>query len=242
MPAEAAPGACRPHNNDDVFITTQLELLGDIDSSEPATLILPLASEAQQQPIVRYTEEPVRGPQVFSFDKEVERSVYDQQVVERLETLADGASKREQRALATAIGRATKSLSVAAVEVKPGQRKLRLFYSIAADKVAEKEFEFSVIGPLPSFVIQTGGSIGVIALLPRNTSIVTAEALADPNNPASAIQRTDANLGGRPAMGRFWQNDPLFRVRIGTPKRGDWCGRRSAGRTGSRADISRTAP
>ena len=48
---------------------------------------------------------------------------------------------------------------------------------------------------------------------PANTSIITAEALTDPNTPAAAIQRTDATLGGRPAMSWFWQNDPLFRVR-----------------------------
>ncbi len=200
------------HSQDDVFVTVGLDLVGDIDTSEPATLILPLASEAQQEPLLRYTDAPIRGAQVFTFD-EVERSVYDQQVVDRLEKLGDGASKKEQRAVATAVGRAAKSLSSTIVEVKPGQRRLRLFYSIAADKVADREFEFSVIGPLPSFVIQTGGSIGVIALLPRSTQVVSAEALTDPNNPGSALPRTDATLANRPAMSWFWQNDPLFRVR-----------------------------
>lgn len=200
-------------DHDDVFVTVQLELLGDIDTSEPATLILPLASEAQQQPLLRYTDEPITGAQVFTFD-DVERSVYDEQVVERLEALADGASKKEQKRLATAISRATKSLSATVIEVQPGQRQLRLFYGIAADRVADKEFEFSVIGPLPSFVIQAGGSIGVVTLLPRNTSVVSAEGLTDPNNPGSAIQRTDGGIiGARFVTGWFWQNDPLFRVR-----------------------------
>ena len=201
------------HDRDDVFVTVDLELLADIDAQQKATLILPLAEEAQQQPVLRYTDRPITGAQVFTFD-DVERSVYDEQVVDRLEALADGASKREQRALATAIGRAAKSLSATVVEVEPGQRRLRLFYSIAADKVADREFAFSVIGPLPSFVIQAGGSIGVIALLPRNTAIVSADAFTDPSNPGTPIQRTDAPpLGARPAMGWFWQNDPLFRVR-----------------------------
>ncbi len=89
------------HAQDDVFVTVGLDLVGEIDASEPATLILPLASEAQQQPLLRYTDDPIRGAQVFTFD-EVERSVYDQQVVDRLEKLGDGASKKEQRAVATA--------------------------------------------------------------------------------------------------------------------------------------------
>jgi hypothetical protein len=200
------------HQQDDVFVTVDLELLADVDPGQEATLILPLAAEAQQAPILRYTDKPINGAQVFTFD-EVERSVYDQQVVDRLEALADGATKKEQRSLATAIGRAAKSLSATVIQIAPGQRRLRLFYAIAADKVADREFEFSVIGPLPSFVIQAGGSIGVITLLPRNTTVVTAEGLTDPNNPGSAIQRTDANLAARPLLGWFWQNDPLFRVR-----------------------------
>lgn len=140
---------------------------------------MPLASEAQQQPVLRYTSQPITGAQVFAFDP-VERSDYDDKVVEKLEALADGASKREQRDLAVAIGRAASSLSSAVVDVEPGQRSLRLFYGVSADKVADREFEFSVVGPLPSFMIQAGGSIGVTTLLPRNTTVVSAEGLTDP--------------------------------------------------------------
>ena len=204
------PGA---QDHDDVFVTVTMELLGDIDSAQEAILILPMSQEAQQQPVVRYTSEPITGSQVFAFDP-VDRSDYDDEVIERLERLADGASKREQRDLAVAIKRAARSFSSTVVKVDPGQRQLRLFYAIAADRVGEKEFEFSVIGPLPSFVIGTGGSIGVITLLPRNTSIVSAEGLTDPNNPGSAISRTDGGvLGGRFVTSWFWQNDPLFRIR-----------------------------
>jgi hypothetical protein len=201
------------HEQDEVFVTTTLGLTGDIDAEKEAVLILPLASEAQTKPIVRYTEDLITGPAVFEFD-EVERSVYDQQLVDRLEKMADGASKREQRDFAVAVGRAASSLSVTTVTVKPGQRDLRLFYKIAADKVADREFQFDVIGPLPSFVIQTGGSIGVITLLPRATTVVSAQGLLDPNNPGSEIQtKVEAEMGYRRLVGWTWQNDPLFRVR-----------------------------
>jgi hypothetical protein len=127
--------------------------------------------------------------------------------------MADGASKREQRDFAVAIGRATKSFSVTTVTVKPGQRELRLFYKVAADKVGDREFQFDVIGPLPSFVIQAGGSIGVISLLPRATTVVSAQGLTDPNNPGSEIAKIEAKMGYRQAIGWEWQSDPLFRVR-----------------------------
>jgi len=200
----------QPH--DDVFVTTQLELQGEVAAGERATLILPLASEAQQQPILRYTDRPITGAEVFTFD-DVDRSEYDDEVIKSLEALADGASKREQRDLAVDIGRAAKSLSSTVVTVEPGQRTLRLFYGIAADKVGDREFEFSVIGPLPSFVIQAGGSIGVIAALPRSTAVVKAEGLFNPNDPNSVVPPTNALLGGRPVWGWFWQYDPLFRIR-----------------------------
>ncbi|TFV92606.1 hypothetical protein E4P40_02380 [Blastococcus sp. CT_GayMR20] len=197
---------------DDVFVTAQLQLQGEVAAGERATLILPLASEAQQQPILRYTDKPITGAQVFAFD-DVDRSDYDQEVVKSLEALGDGASKREQRDLAVDIGRAAKSFSSTVVTVEPGQRTLRLFYGISADKVGDREFEFSVIGPLPSFVIQAGGSIGVIAALPRNTTVVKAEGLFNPNDPNSVVPPSNATLGGRPVWGWFWQNDPLFRIR-----------------------------
>lgn len=200
------------HAQDDVFVTSSLGLAADIDADEEAVLILPLASEAQSKPIVRYTDEPIQGAAVFEFD-DVERSVYEQEFVDRLAKMADGASKREQRDFAVAVGRATKSFSVTAVTVKPGQRELRLFYKIAADKVGDREFQYEVLGPLPSFVLQGGGSIGVVAMQPRQTTVISAKGLTDPNNEGSEIAKVEAKLGYRQLIGWEWQSDPLFRVR-----------------------------
>ncbi len=200
------------HEQDDVFATASLGLTGDIDSDQEAVLILPMASEAQSKPIVRYTEEPIKGAAVFEFD-DVDRSVYDDELVEKLARMADGASKKEQRDFAVAVGRAAKSLSVTTVTVKPGQRELRLFYKVAADKVGDREFQFDIIGPLPSFVIQGGGSIGLITLLPRATTVVSAQGLTDPNNPGSEIAgKVESDMGYRHLIGWQWQSDPLFRV------------------------------
>ena len=199
------------HAADEVIVTSTLQLLGDIDASGEAVLLLPLASEAQQQPLVRYSEDDITQSS-YTFDP-VDRSVYDQQVADRLAALADGASKKEQKALNAAIDRAADSLSQAVVRVKPGQRHLRLFYAVAADAVGGREFEFSVIGPLPSFAIQAGGSISVLATLARGTTLVNAVGLTDPNNPGSEIAKTECDAAGRKIIGWYWQNDPLFRVR-----------------------------
>ncbi|HEX2393127.1 MAG TPA: hypothetical protein VHI77_09440 [Solirubrobacterales bacterium] len=173
-------------DHDEVAVTSSLELVAPIDGAEEALLLLPMSGEAQQKPIVRYSDEHVKDGAVFSFDP-VERSVYDEELVERLEALADGTSKKEQKAVATQLERCADGLSAAVVRVKAGEIKLRLFYEIAAQKVEDRTFEFGVIGPLPSFVIQAGGSIGLLSILPRATTAVSAVALSDPNNPGSEI-------------------------------------------------------
>ncbi|HST69111.1 MAG TPA: hypothetical protein VLI94_05590 [Solirubrobacterales bacterium] len=201
------------HDHDEVAVTSSLELVAPIDDAEEALLILPMSGEAQQKPIVRYSDEHVKEGAVFTFDP-VDRSVYDEELVERLEELADGTSKKEQKSVATQLERCADGLSAAVLRVKPGETKLRVFYEIAATKVEERTFEFGVIGPLPSFVIQAGGSIGLLGILPRATSLISAIALSDPTNPGSEINtKAEADLGGRHLVGWTWQNDPLFKVR-----------------------------
>lgn len=201
------------HEADQVMVTSTLTLGADIDADEEALLLLPLAASAQQQPIVRYSDEHVKDGAVFAFDP-IERSVYDQELVERLAAIADGTSKKEQKEIATQLERCADGISAAVVRVKPGQRALRLFYEIAAPKIEDRVFELQVIGPLPSFVIQAGGSISMVALMPRATAVQSAVALQDPANEGSEISgKTECELGSRPAVGWFWQNDPLFRIR-----------------------------
>lgn len=201
------------HERDSVKVTAGLKLGADIDSEKDALLILPLASAAQSKPILRFIDEPVKEAQVFEID-DIPRSEYDAELVERLEDLSNGTSKKEHKAVATQIGRCAEALSAAVVKVKPGQRDLRLFYEVEANKVGDREFEFSVIGPLPSFLISPGGSIGLDAALPRRTSIISAVALTDPNNPGSEISgKQEADLAFRRHVAWQWQNDPLFRVR-----------------------------
>jgi hypothetical protein len=201
------------HDRDQVMVSSNLALSADIDAEKEALLLLPLAGEAQAKPIVRYTDEHVKDGVVFAFDP-IERSDYDGELVERLEALADGTSKAEQRKVATALGRCADGISAAVVRVKPGQRTLRLFYEIAAPKVDDRLFEFQVMGPLPSFVIQGGGSISMVTVLPRATTVESAVGLTDPANPGSEIaEKVECDPGGRHVIGWFWKSDPLFKIR-----------------------------
>lgn len=197
------------HEHDEVFITTTLVLGADLDAGSEVTLLLPMATSAQQRPLMRWTEDDVASDAI-TFDP-VDRSVYDQRVADALKAVQDTEVKEREK-LAKAIADAAKSFSQAVITVKPGQRQLRFFYTIAAPKRAERQFGFEVLGPLASFTLQPGGSIGVIALLPRATTVLEAQALQDPNNPGSELPRTDADLGGRRCIGWSWQFDPSFRV------------------------------
>ena len=80
------------HERDQVMVSSNLTLAADIDSAEEATLLLPMASQAQQQPIVRYTDEHVKDGVVFRFDP-IDRSLNDQELIERLEALRTEPAK-----------------------------------------------------------------------------------------------------------------------------------------------------
>lgn len=198
----------QPH--DEVYVTTSLTLAADLDVQE-VTLLLPMSSSANHKPLMRYTEDAVT--EAVAFDP-VDRSVYDQAVADALAELEEGEREKQSK-LAKAIGKAASSVSQAVLTVKPGQRELRFFYTIATTPTETSgQFELQVLAPLASFILQPGGSIGVTALLPRGAALVEAEALQDPNNPGTALpNRQQAELGGRTCLGWLWQYDPMFRIR-----------------------------
>ena len=198
----------QPH--DEVYVTPSLTLAADLDVQE-VTLLLPMSSSANHKPLLRYTEDAVT--EAVTFDP-VERSVYDQAVADALAGLQED-ERDKQAKLAKAIGKAAQGVSQAVLTVKPGQRDLRFFYTVAtAPAETSGQFELQVLAPLASFILQPGGSIGVTALLPRGAALLEAVALQDPTNPSSALpnmQQTE--LGGRTCLGWLWQYDPMFRIR-----------------------------
>jgi hypothetical protein len=67
-----------------------------------------------------------------------------------------------------------------------------------------------VFGPLASFVLQPGGSMGVVALLTRGATLIEAVRLQNPNDEGSRLStQIEAALGGRRCIGWTWQSDPL---------------------------------
>lgn len=195
--------------HDEVYVTTSLTLAADLDVQE-VTLLLPMSSSANHKPLMRYTEDAVT--EAAAFDP-VDRSVYDQAVADALASLQED-EREKQAKLAKAIGKAVQGVSQAVLTVKPGQRDLRFFYTVATTPTETSgQFELQVLAPLASFILQPGGSIGVTALLPRGATLVEAVALQDPSNPSSALpnmQQTE--LGGRMCLGWLWQYDPMLQL------------------------------
>jgi len=200
------------HERDEVLVTSTLTLAAPLDAAAETMLVLPMSGQGVQQPLLRYIDDDVRAATAITFD-DVERSKADQRVADDLAALADGATKKELQRLAAGIRAAATGWSQAILKVKPGDQTLRFFFSIAAQKTAEREFGFELLAPLASFTVPTRAFIGVVTLLPSATSVVEARAWQDPNNPGSELPRTDANLGGRACFGFQWTNDPLVRVK-----------------------------
>lgn len=197
------------HAFDEVVVTTTLELAGDVDANE-VTVVLPLAGKTQQKPLLRWTEDDPAAESV-TFDP-VERSVFDQGVADALKDFYDD-DRQEREKLAKAIGKAAKGgISQAVLTIKPGQRQLRFFYTIAAFRQESGLFTFDVLGPLASFVLQTGGSLSAVALLARGTTLVEAHGYSEPANLAGEISTEQTVLAQRQMLGWYYQNDPLFRI------------------------------
>jgi len=206
---EVVPKGTGDQAQDEVFVTTTLTLAADIDPSKDVIVILPMATDTQQRPLLRWTEDDISTDAV-TFDA-VERSAYDQAVADALQDLQEGEKKKQQK-LAKAIADAAQGFSQAVLKIKPGQRQLRFFYTLAAPAKGNRQYGFQILGPLASFALQAGGGIGVVALLPHNTTLIDAVALQTPGDPNSVLPRTDADLGGRRAVGWTWQYDPQFTV------------------------------
>jgi hypothetical protein len=193
---------------DEAFVTTAITLEGDI-ADEEITLILPMTSGMGAQQVVRWVDDPVT--EAIGFD-DVDRSKLDRAVIEALKKMQESEDEKE-RAFLRAVEKAAQGFSQAVVKVEPGQRQLRFFYTFAVPKGEDGMPVLEVLAPLASFVIQPGGSISVVALLPAGTTVHEAVALQDPQNVNSTVPVDQATLGGRPCLGFAWQNDPLFRIR-----------------------------
>jgi hypothetical protein len=197
------------HDHDEVFVTTSISLAADIDPNQEVIAILPMATAAQYQPLLRWTADNITS-QATPLDP-VNRSTWDQAVGDAIQNLQQGQAEKQQ-ALADAIANAAHGFSQAVIKIQPGQRDLRFFYTLAAPSRGSRQYGFEILGPLATFTLQPGGSIGVVALLPHGATLVDATAVQDPNNPGSVLPRTDAELGGRVAVGWNWQYDPKFMV------------------------------
>lgn len=198
------------HERDEVIVTTTLHLAGDIDPAQEVTILLPFSTEAQRRPLLRWIDDDPQEDAV-RFDN-VERSDLDQAVADALADVED-ADRKERERLAKAILAAKKGNSRAVITVKPGQRVLRYSYSLSAERTAERRFSFEVLGPLASFVLQAGGSLSTIVILPWRTSLVEAHAWIDPETKTNEVpMQPQQTLGDRVGLGWAYTNDPLFAV------------------------------
>ncbi|MFL6137373.1 MAG: hypothetical protein ACJ74O_06175 [Frankiaceae bacterium] len=196
-------------DSDQVFVTTNISLADDLDPKQEVKLLLPMSQQQIQKPLLRWTEDDITGP-VTAMD-DVDRPTGDKAVGEALQAILGGDQEREQ-ALAAAIKQAAAEggYSSAVLTVPPGQRQLRFFMSFAAPKASDGTYSFTLLAPLSSFTLQTGGTVGVVTLLARGASLVSATAT---NSSSSEIAVAQQSMGGRLVLGWAWQNDPTFTVK-----------------------------
>lgn len=201
---------------DEAFITTTLELAKPLtDKEEGETFLLPMSQDGLQRPIMRYVGDAVDDPTAtMTFDTEVDRSEADQQVVEALDQLQEVSAEvaEAHQQLAGAIKQTAASMSTTTLRVRQGQTRLRYFTTVKVPKAEDGTYTFETLAPLATFILQNGGQIRVVALLPAGANKQEAIALQVKGEPNTAIKVDEAVVGARTILGWKWQTDPYFRI------------------------------
>lgn len=197
----------QPH--DEVFVTTSITLAADI-ATEEIRLILPMSAEAAQKPLMRVVDSPITD--AVQFDA-LERPEVIKELQDALSNLQQ-AEQAASQAVLDAVEKNAQGMGGAVLPIRPGQRDLRFFFSVAAPLGPDGSYSLQMLGPLASFVLQPGGSISVIGLLPRGARLVEANALQVTGDPGTALPESGrGEIAGRTTIGWLWQYDPSFTLR-----------------------------
>ncbi len=194
-------------DHDTAMINTTLVL--QAPSTEEVVFVLPMAEESEQAPLMRVIADAPQEPQEF------EPATFDD-VESELAAAFKNAQDADLAFWELVKENAAGGVGRTKVKIKQGDRLVRFFYPQKVPRLDDGSFEFSVLAPLASFVLATGGSLSFAVGLPRihGRTILLQQAVAE-NPPGTSV----GDLAERPVLGQrqfiahFLQNDPLYRIR-----------------------------
>jgi hypothetical protein len=194
-------------DHDTAMINTTMLL--QASAEEEATFVLPIAGEAEQAPLMRvvaYTPE-----EAHQFEEQTDFAAIEAEFGAALT-----ASPEAKAVIEAAKAESPTALRVK-VKVKKGDQLVRFFYPQEVPQKEDGSFEFRILAPLASFVLNpSGGNVSFAVAMPRVAGkAVTIAAATSENPPGSAATELTERpvLAQRQLVGHYLSADPLYVIR-----------------------------
>lgn len=178
-------------------------------AAEALVFALPAVNTPEQAPVVRVIGETA------GVAAEFEETTFEEVDKELRDAFAQ--ARRDDRAFFDLLRKEAHSISFARVQVEQGDQLVRFHYPHRIPCAEDGTFDFRVLAPLASFLLNpAGGEISFAVALPRvqgrTVQLVEATAENPPGSPAAALSE-QATLAQRQYVGHFIHQDPLYSIK-----------------------------
>lgn len=178
-------------------------------AAEDVIFALPAVNTPEQAPVLR-----VVG-QSAGVAAEFEETTFEEVDKELRQAFAQ--ARRDDRDFFDLLRHEAHSVSFARVHVEAGDQLVRFHYPHRIPRAEDGTFDFRVLAPLASFLLNpAGGEISFAVALPRvqgrTVQLVSATAENPPGTPAAPLSE-QATLAQRQYVGHFIHQDPLYSVK-----------------------------
>lgn len=193
--------------HDTAMINTTMLL--QAPATETVIFALPAFDAPLQEPVLRVIAETPGVAETFAettFD-EIDRELREQ----------FAQARRDDRAFWDEIRHGGAShVSFARVLIQAGQQLIRFHYPQKIPRLEDGSYQFRVLAPLASFVLNGGGGdISFVTALPRvfgrTVQLVSATTENPPGSPAQPIGE-QATIAQRLLIGHYIKQDPIYTI------------------------------
>jgi hypothetical protein len=178
-------------------------------AAEDVIFALPAIDTPEQAPVLRVVGETAGAAHEFA------ETTFDD--VEKELREAFRQARRDDMAFYELLRKEAHSVSFARVKIEQGEQLVRFHYPHRIPRLPDGSFEFRILAPLASFILNPGGGdisfiVGLPRIAGRTTQLLSATAENPPGTPATAISE-QATIAQRQLLGHYVRQDPLYLVK-----------------------------
>lgn len=201
------PTSLHGAEHDTAMINTTMLL--QAPATESVIFALPSFDAPLQEPMLRVVAETPGVAEAFA---ETTFAAVDKELRELF-----AQARRDDREFWDALRQGeAQHVSFARVRIEAGEQLIRFHYPQKVPKLEDGSFQFRVLAPLASFVLNGGGGdISFVAALPRvygrAVELMAATTENPPGSPAQALTE-QAAIAQRLLVGHYVKQDPIYTI------------------------------